>query len=152
MTKGYRVPIYRVELVRESGLWASEKEVTTPMIAAEIARAYLDGADREKVIALLLDNRNKVLGIHLVAVGTLSGAMVHPRETFKAAILANANSLILVHNHPSGDPRPSPDDAELFSRMKEAGHVVGIRIHDCLIIGFEEHYSWTSGCNFTLSE
>jgi DNA repair protein RadC len=150
MSKRYRVPIYRVELVRESGLWASEREVTTPIIAAEIARAYLAGVDREHFIAMMLDGRNRVIGIHTVSVGTLTGAMVHPRETFKAAILSNANSIILVHNHPSGDPRPSPEDSELFSRMLEAGRLLGIKIHDALIIGFEEHYSWTSGCSFSL--
>jgi len=140
MSNRYRVPIYRVQLVRESGLWASEKEVTTPMIAAEIARAYLDGVDRENFIAMMLDGRNRVIGIHTVS------------ECFKAAILANANSLILVHNHPSGDPRPSPEDIELFGRMRDAGRLVGIRIHDALIIGFEEHYSWSSARNFTLYE
>jgi DNA repair protein RadC len=151
MSKRYRVPIYRVELVRESGLWASEKEVTTPTIAAEIARAYLDGVDREHFLAMFLDGRNKVIGLHTVSIGTLTGAMCHPRETMKGAILANANSIILVHNHPSGDSRPSPDDIELFTRMREAGHLLGIRVHNAIIIGYREAYSWTSGCSFHLS-
>ncbi len=151
MSMRYRVPIYRVELVRESGLWASEKEVTTPIIAAEIAQAYLDGVDREHFVAMMLDGRCRVIGISTISVGTLTGAMVSPRELYKVCFLANANSIILVHNHPSGDPRPSPEDIELFSRMREAGRLLGLKVHDAIIIGYGEAYSWSSGCSFSLT-
>jgi DNA repair protein RadC len=146
------IPIYKVTLVRESGIPAPQEEVITPAIAARIAASYLEGADREHFVAMMLDGRNHVIGINTVSVGALSAAIVHPREVFKPAILANASSIILVHNHPSGDPRPSPEDVELFSRMKEAGRLLGIQVHDAIIIGLDEHYSWSSARNFTLSE
>jgi DNA repair protein RadC len=76
-----------------------------------------------------------VIGFNLVAIGTLTSALVHPREVFKAAILANAAAIILVHNHPSGDPEPSAEDRALTSRLKEAGEILGIRILDHVVIG-----------------
>jgi len=144
------IPIYKVMLVRESGLSASEKEITNPKIAASIARDYLDGCDREHFIVLLLDSRNRVTGINTVSVGSLSTTVVHPREVFKPAMLANANSVIICHNHPSGDPWPSPDDNEMFRRLILAGELLGIKVHDAIIIGDVEHYSSQSGVTFTL--
>jgi len=150
MSQQFDVPIYRVMLVRESGIPAPKEEVVTPAIAARIASSYLEGADREIFCVMMLDGRNHIIGLNTVSIGTLSAAIVHPREVFKPAILANSHSLILIHQHPSGDPRPSPEDIELFGRMRDAGRLIGIKIHDALIIGFEEHYSWTSGCSFSL--
>jgi DNA repair protein RadC len=151
VSKRYRVPIYKVQLVRESGLWAMEQQVTSPRIAAAIARDYLEGTDREHFVVLLLDGRNRVIGINTVSVGALSTTLVHPREVFKPAILANSNSVILVHNHPSGDPTPSPDDIEMFARLKQAGDLLGVEVHDAIILGFDLHYSASSGCKFSLA-
>jgi DNA repair protein RadC len=150
VSKTSRIPIYKVMLVREAGLSASEAEITNPKIAASIARDYLEGLDREHFIVLLLDSRNRVTGINTVSVGSLSTTIVHPREVFKPAMLANANSVILCHNHPSGDPWPSPDDNEMFRRLILAGELLGIKVHDAIIIGDREHYSSQSGVTFTL--
>ncbi len=152
MSQQFDVPIYKIMLVRESGIPAPVEEVVTPAIAARIAQSYLAGADREIFCVMMLDGRNHVIGLNTVSVGTLSAAIVHPREVFKPAILSNAQSLVLIHNHPSGSPNPSPEDIDLFGRMKEAGRLLGIQIHDAIIIGLDEHYSWSSARNFTLSE
>ena len=83
-------------------------DVTTPRAAAARAAAVLADLTVEQVIALHVDTKRHVIGVHVVSAGTLDGALVHPREVFKAARLTNAAGLILVHNHPSGDPTPSP--------------------------------------------
>jgi DNA repair protein RadC len=70
-----------------------------------------------------------------VSVGDLSSALVHPREVFKPAILSNAASVILAHNHPSGDPQPSPEDCAVTRRLQEAGQILGIEVLDHVIIG-----------------
>ena len=98
-------------------------------------RAHFESMDREVFLSVLLDGRNQLMGFNLVAVGTLTSALVHPREVFKPAILANAAAIILVHNHPSGDPEPSSEDRALTTRLKQAGEILGIRILDHVVIG-----------------
>jgi DNA repair protein RadC len=103
----YRIPIYQVKLVRDGSHAAERKKVSQPAVAAEVLWTFLEGADREHFVVLLLDTQNQIIGIHTVTVGTLDASLVHPREIYKAAILANAASVVLAHNHPSGDPTPS---------------------------------------------
>jgi len=83
----------------------------------------------------MLNAKNVIIGMDVVSVGTLTQSCAHPRELFKAAILSNAASIILVHNHPSGDPAPSVDDAQLTARISKAGEILGIRLLDHIIIG-----------------
>jgi DNA repair protein RadC len=73
------------------------------------------------------------MGFNTVSVGSLTASLVHPREVFKPAIIGNPASLILVHNHPSGDPEPSPEDRALTRRLKEAGELPGIRVLDHVV-------------------
>src|SRR5207302_8829691 len=98
--------------------------------------------DREVFLALVLDGKNQLLGFNQVSVGSLSAALVHPREVFKAAILANAAAIILVHNHPSGDPEPSPEDRAITGRLKEAGELLGIKVLDHVVIGDGRYVSF----------
>ena len=91
--------------------------------------------DREGFWVILLDGRNRVVGINLIALGSLTSALIHPRETYKGAILANAAALILLHNHPSGDPTPSAEDVSLTRRLSEVGELLGIRVLDSIVIG-----------------
>lgn len=81
-----------------------------------------------------LDARNKWIGAEIIAIGSMSGVQVHPREVFRAAIIAGAGSIIIAHNHPSGDLEPSPEDASLTARLAEAGELLGIPLLDHLII------------------
>jgi DNA repair protein RadC len=99
--------------------------------------------DREHFCALLLDSRSRIIGLEEVAVGTLTAALVHPRELFKAAILANAHSLVIVHNHPSGDPEPSTEDIALTKRLVEAGELLGITVIDHVVIGDGRYQSFS---------
>ncbi len=133
----YDIPRYRIQLVRENGTdaggkLASMKDAAT---AAAILREHIGDADREHFVAMLLDTKNKIIGINTVSIGTLSSSLVHPREIFKAAVLANAASMILCHNHPSGDPAPSSEDLEVTKRQLEAGKILGIQVLDHIVLG-----------------
>jgi DNA repair protein RadC len=136
----YRIPIYRVQLVRDGSQPAERKKVTQAAVAAEILWQVLEGADREHVVVLLLDTQNQILGLHTVTVGTLDASLVHPREIFKAGILANAASILLAHNHPSGDPTPSAEDRAVTRLLVDAGVTLGIEVLDHVVLGDRPRY------------
>lgn len=95
----------------------------------------LKGKKKEHFLALLLDSRNRLLRAAEISVGSLDASIVHPREVFKEAIAESASRLILVHNHPSGDPKPSEADVEITKRLAAAGKILGLEILDHVIIG-----------------
>lgn len=97
--------------------------------------SHLRQESREVFATVHLDSKNRILCIETISIGSLNASIVHPRETFKAALLSSAAALVLVHNHPSGDPAPSREDLEITQRLKEAGNILGIRILDHVIIG-----------------
>lgn len=131
----YRVPIVAVQLVRERTYSAPIRTIASPQDAYQLLREWLEPRDRECFALLLMDTRHKVLGMHIVSIGTLNASLVHPREVYKPAILANASAVLLAHNHPSGDPAPSQEDLALTSRLKQVGELLGIPVLDHLIIG-----------------
>lgn len=137
----YRIGRLRVHLVRDSSVPAEAKTVRGAQDAAAIARAMLEGADREHFVVLLLNTRNGVIGVNEVSVGGLASAPVHPREVFKPAIIAGAAAVILAHNHPSGDPTPSRDDEAITEQVRAAGRVLGIEVLDHIVLG---EPGWTS--------
>jgi DNA repair protein RadC len=130
----YKIPVYRIQLVRESDHTAPEKAISSPKTAAEIATSYLQGADREHFIVLLLSTKNHVIGINTVSIGSLNASIVHPREVFKPAVVANAAAIIVAHNHPSGNPEPSPEDGQVSRRLRDAGEMLGIPVLDSLVV------------------
>ncbi len=83
---------------------------------------------------MLLNARNELIREITVAVGCLTGSLVHPREVFQPAVRDSAAAVILVHNHPSGDPTPSPEDVQLTERLVEAGRILGIRVLDHVVV------------------
>lgn len=96
---------------------------------------FLEHSDREEFYILHLDNKNMFIAKELISIGTLSGALVHPREVFKGAVLNNSSRIICVHNHTSGDPTPSWEDKDITRRLREAGDIIGIPIVDHVVIG-----------------
>jgi DNA repair protein RadC len=106
----------------------------TPDDVAAYARARIGGMDREEFLLLGLDARQRVRLVHSVAVGSLSQVDVHPREVFRPLVRAGMHSVILVHNHPSGDAHPSGADVELTNRLCEVGRLVGIPVIDHLVV------------------
>lgn len=108
--------------------------ITSP----EQALAYvseLREKKQEHFIALYLNARNHLLRKVTIAIGTLSASLVHPREVFAPAVELRAASVVLIHNHPSGDPTPSPEDIALTRRLGEAGQLLGIEVLDHIILG-----------------
>jgi DNA repair protein RadC len=99
-------------------------------------------ADREEFVVLLLDVKNKLLGFHVVSIGSLTSSIVHPREVYKIAILGNAAAIILLHNHPSGDPTPSAEDLHITNRLRQVGDVLGIKVLDHVVIGDGRYVSF----------
>ena len=137
----YRIPRYRVCLVREGAHSSEVRAINSPADAYSLLRTYLDGSDREHFVTVLVDTKNKVIGINTVSVGALNTTIVHPREVFKPAILCNAASVLLAHNHPSGDATPSEDDKAVTQRLRDAGTILGITVLDHIIIG-EGYFSF----------
>lgn len=107
--------------------------------------------DREAVRVISLDTRLNYRGMNTVTVGTLDSSLMHPREVFKVAINRSAAAIILVHNHPSGDPDPSQEDRHITNRIREAGDTVGIKLLDHVIIGKGSYYSFTANKKFEVS-
>lgn len=91
---------------------------------------------------LLLNNRKQVMGYETISVGTLNASLVHPRDVFEKAIRKNASTIVLVHNHPSGNPSPSDEDRHLTKRLTEAGALMGIEVIDHVIVGNGNYYSF----------
>jgi DNA repair protein RadC len=131
----YRIPLHTVSLVRERMITSEDRTVTTSAVAAAVIRAIIGHTDREQFIVLCLDTKNRIISASIVSIGSLSLSIVHPRECFKTAILQNAAAVIFGHNHPSGDPEPSPEDGQLTRRLVQAGEIIGIRVLDHVIVG-----------------
>ena len=131
----YSIPRYTISLVRDSKISAPIAQIRSSRDARDLLTLYLGDTDREHFVVLLLDQKNKLIGIHTVSTGSLSASVVHPREVFKACILSNAAAFVAGHNHPSGDPQPSREDRALTTRLHDAGKLLGIAMLDHVIIG-----------------
>ena len=128
------IDIINVQMVKERKFLYGGNRLTTPEQAARAFVEILGNPDREYFVALLVDGKNRISGLHVVSEGTLNQSLVHPREVYKAAILANSAAIILAHNHPTGDVTPSKEDREITRRLKEAGDLLGIRVLDHIIV------------------
>ena len=129
------LPIYRVQLVHEASLAAPRTQIRSSIDAVALLRQFLGAVDREHFVVLMMDRKNRVIGLNTVSIGSLTGSIVHPREVMKPAILSNAAALICGHNHPSGDPQPSLEDRAITERLVEAGKLLGIELLDHVIVG-----------------
>lgn len=134
-TKTFKIPRYKIKLVKESTENYNTCVIRCPENAADILKKHYEEADREIFTILMLNIKHKVIGIHDVSIGSLTASVVHPREVFKAACLANAAALIIAHNHPSGDPQPSKEDLNITRNLIEAGKLMDIPVLDHIIIG-----------------
>jgi DNA repair protein RadC len=115
--------------------------INSPEDVADLVMEEMRDLDREHFRIMLLSTRNNVLAICPVSVGSLNSSIVHPRECFKEAIRRNANTIILLHNHPSGDPAPSKEDLDITRRLAEGGKILGIDVLDHVIIGDKKYVS-----------
>ncbi|NBI29780.1 RadC family protein [Chengkuizengella marina] len=115
--------------------------IKSPGDAAKYIMEDLRYLKKEHFICLFLNTKNQLIAQETLSMGSLNASIVHPREVFRAAIKRSSASIICVHNHPSGDPTPSPEDIEITNRLLEAGQVIGIEVLDHLIIGDQSFIS-----------
>lgn len=118
-----------------AGLAGGFGTIATPTEAASILHHLIGEADCEHFAALFLNGRHRITHAHIISRGTAQTAPVHPREVFKAAVLANTSAIVVGHNHPSGDVKPSPEDKAVAERLERAGKLLGIPVLDSLIVG-----------------
>jgi DNA repair protein RadC len=136
------IQVVKIQMIKESRMkyeFASS-QIISPNVCVGIFEKFIGLADREHSVMMCLDTKNKVISLITLSIGTLNVGLVHPREVFKSAILSNAASIILGHNHPSGDPEPSPEDIQMTERIAEAGRILGIELLDHIIIGDEGRF------------
>ena len=139
-----RISLTHIKLVREpSHLYnIDHRSIHNPEDAAAVFNSVLDLQDeaQEVVCALYLSTSNTILGVQEITRGTVDGSLVSPREVFKGAILHNATSLIIAHNHPSGDTAPSREDVATTERVAKSGKILGIHLLDHIIVGTDDNY------------
>ena len=118
------------------------KHITSPGDAARFLMGRMRNETHEKFVVVLLNTKNRVIQVQQIAEGSLTSAVVHPREVYAPAIINHAACILVAHNHPSGDPYPSTEDRNLTNALTEAGNVIGIPLLDHVIIGDGGYYSF----------
>jgi DNA repair protein RadC len=136
-----RINVVSIKMVKESSILYDIRKIQAPKDALELGKRFLEESDREQLLVCCLDAKSQPTAINVVSVGNLNNSLVHPREVFKPAILSNSASIILFHNHPTGDPTPSKEDTNITERLKECGAILGIKLIDHIIIGDNSYYS-----------
>lgn len=137
------IPRFDVRLVRDGRVATLEPAVIRrPEDTLPVLEAELSELGYEKFIALALNTKNHVTAVLPVSSGSLNASIIHPRELFQRAILANCASLILAHNHPSGDPAPSPEDTALTRKLVDAGLLLDIPVLDHIVLGYGRYVSF----------
>jgi DNA repair protein RadC len=131
-------PVVKIQLIREE---AEPYQISEPEDINNLLMRYLKNEDRENFVAVLLDSKLNVNGIHTISIGDSESAIVTPREVFKSAILTNSCSIVVGHNHPSGDPTPSSADIEVTKVLIEAGKILKIDVLDHVICGNGKFWS-----------
>ena len=131
----------RYKKKRVSGSSSADQPLTNSSLVAELFRD-MQNETKEKLVAVSLDIKLKIIAFEVVAIGSVAAIYVRPAESLRAPIMLNAYGLILVHNHPSGDPRPSDDDQEFTAKLKRNCDDLGIAFHDHIIIGDDTYFSF----------
>lgn len=136
--------IASIEIGKRISRWSAEEKikVTSPDILVNLISDKMRFLNQEHFDIAILDTKNQILAIENISKGTLNASIVHPRDVFHAAINRSANSIILIHNHPSGDPNPSNEDINITGRLVDAGDLIGIKVLDHIIIGDNRYISF----------
>ncbi len=118
----------------------ADRPLDHPLHAVRLAMKIVRDDAREHFVALYLDSRHQAIAYSVVSVGTANQSLVHPREVFQSAVLSGAVALLVLHNHPSGNPTPSREDHDVTQRLRDAGQILGIRLLDHVIWTREGRY------------
>jgi DNA repair protein RadC len=145
--QNYRGIRCRVCLVRENGT-DELIDLSGSRDVYELVREELVNADREMFLSVMLTTKNQLIGVETVGLGSVNACIITAKDLFKSAILANAVSIILCHNHPSGNLEPSPKDIDLTKRLIDAGELLGIKVLDHLIVSNRGYESMRDHCKF----
>lgn len=140
-TSAKRVNIVSLKLVKESSLLYKQRAICSPESGYDLLKQFLSDKDREHFIVVSLDTKNQPVSINICHIGSLNASIIHPREVMKSAILSNAASIIVGHNHLSGEAELSKEDIEVTKRLAEAGKIIGIDVLDHIIVGDETYTS-----------
>jgi DNA repair protein RadC len=140
----YRLETYRVQFVCEPGMNPGQPVRSSEDLASYARSIYatLD-VDKEHFTVISTNNKNRVQGFKVVSTGSLTASLVHPREVWRSALHLCAAAVLFVHNHPSGDPAPSPEDIDITKRLKETADILGIRVLDHVILGHGRYFSFS---------
>jgi len=141
------ISVYRVCLVKDATVSFGKACISSSQKAHAVIQKLIltrSQPDRESFVVAMLNAKNDLIGLNVVSIGILSSTLVHPREVLKPAILANAAAIILCHNHPSNFLSPSEDDLNITRKIIRAADIIGIQVHEHLIINTEndEFYSF----------
>ena len=120
----------------------TREHITSPGHAAQYLMGRMRNLTHEYFVVLLLNTKNRIIRVKQIAEGSLTSAVVHPREVFAPAVIAHAACILVAHNHPSGDPYPSTEDRNLTKALEDAGNILGIPLLDHVVIGDGRYYSF----------
>ena len=126
--------------IQSQSKWFSERKISSPQEVADVFIPLLKDEVKEKFIVVCMNSANKIIKYEVISIGNLNSSVVHPREVFKVAIENNSASIILIHNHPSGNPEPSNEDISITKKIVDTGTILSIPVFDHIII---------AGNNFT---
>lgn len=119
----------------------SRPQITSPNDAANFLMLEMSGHEQEHLISIMLDTKNRIIGTHTIYVGNVNASIVRVSEVFREAVRQNATAIIVAHNHPSGDPTPSPEDIQATQSIVEAGHLLHIQVLDHVVVGHQQFVS-----------
>jgi DNA repair protein RadC len=131
----YEIPIVSLRIVRDSGVLVKRDCIKSPSDVATLLMDRMQDLDREVFAIVHLTTRNEVVAIENAFIGSLNSNHIRIADVFKSAILSNSAAILVAHNHPSGDPSPSPEDVSLTKSLVEAGELLDIQVMDHIIIG-----------------
>jgi len=130
-----RVDIISLRMVKESSLLYKDRCIRSPEDGYQLLKQFLGDVDREYFVVVCLDTKNQPTAINICHIGSLNASLVHPREVMKPAILSNAASILVGHNHPSGQAKPSQEDINVTKKLVESGKIIGIDLLDHIVMG-----------------
>ncbi len=136
------ISAFRITLVKDRRIAFEQCQLANSQQAQSLIKKLIETQgqpDREQFCVILLNSKNEIIGLNIVSTGNLSSAPVHPREVLKPAILSNSAAMILSHNHPSGDMSPSPEDIAITKVIVQASKIMGIQVHEHLIISMHDN-------------
>lgn len=130
------------ELAQRTSFQTATIPIKNAKMIAELYLGKFQTASKEQVLALYLDTKHKIIHEEMITLGLLNASLIHPREIFHGAVKQMAHTVIVIHNHPSGDPTPSEEDLTITEKLAQAGEIVGIRLLDHIILGKNSWWSW----------